>query len=263
MNPTVGDAPADLSSAARGRLQMALHGVRLIGWARHDSSREPACARNCHHLLMVRRTPGGESLAVGVYAQLRTDILERLLVPGERLKPVELAQRLGVSVNVMREALALLAAQNLIRVERNRGFHVTSLSAEMLTDLRVARRINEGAALRLAVERGGVSWESEIVATHHRMATQPVYRGGDPATRSNDWAGAHAAFHVALLEGGGNQVLLDICGRLSDAAQLYPASPDDTARTRRDVAAGHKALLGAALAHHADRAVALLEAHLN
>jgi len=107
-----------------------------------------------------------------------------------------------------------------------------------------------------------VSWEPQIVAAHHRMASQPVYRAGDPAPRSNDWAGAHAAFHTTLLEAGGNQVLLDICGRLSDAAQLDQGWPGDTDRTRRDVAAEHKALLAAALAHQADRAVALLEAHL-
>jgi len=100
--------------------------------------------RNCHALLMVRRTAGGESLAAGVYAQLRIDILDRRLAPGQRLKPAELGQRFGVSVNVMHEALTLLAAQNLIRIERNHGFHVTTLSAEELDDLTAARTINEG-----------------------------------------------------------------------------------------------------------------------
>ncbi len=212
---------------------------------------------------MVRRTAGGESLAAGVYAQLRIDILDRRLAPGQRLKPAELGKRFGVNVNVMREALTLLAAQNLIRIERNHGFHVTTLSREVLDDLTAARTINEGAALRLAVERGGVSWESEIVAAHHRMASQPMYRADDPATRSNDWAAAHITFHNTLIEAGDNRVLLDICGRLSDAAQLYRAWPGGRGQTRREVAAEHKALLNAALAHEADQAVALLEAHIN
>jgi len=75
--------------------------------------------RDCHHLLMAGRPGTGESVAARVHAQLRIDILERRLTPGAQLKPAELAKRLGVSVNVIREALALLAAQNPARVERN------------------------------------------------------------------------------------------------------------------------------------------------
>jgi len=62
--------------------------------------------RDCHHLLMAGRPGTGESLAAGVHAQLRIGILDRRLTPGAQLKPAELAKRLGVSVNVMREALA-------------------------------------------------------------------------------------------------------------------------------------------------------------
>ncbi len=210
---------------------------------------------------MAGRPGSGESVAAGVYAQLRLDTLDRRLIPGERLKPAELAKRLGVSVNVIREALALLAAQNLVRVERNRGFYVTTLSPEARTDLTAARKINEGAALRLAVERGGTDWESEIIAAHHRTATQPVHQPDDPATRTNDWTAAHRAFHHTLIEAAGNHVLLEICQRLSDAAQLYRAwSGRD--ESGRDVPAEHKALLDAALARQAGRAVAVFEAHI-
>ncbi len=203
----------------------------------------------------------GLSRAAGVHAQLRIDILERRLTPGERFKPAELAKRLGVSVNVMREALALLAAHNLVRVERNRGFYVTALSPETRTDLTAARKLNEGAALRLAVERGGADWQSEILAAHHRMASQPMHRPDDPATRTSDWTAAHRAFHHTLIEAADNHVLLEICQRLSDAAQLYRAwSGRD--ETGRDVPAEYKALLDAALARQAQRAVAVFEAHI-
>ncbi|HVU92296.1 MAG TPA: GntR family transcriptional regulator, partial [Jatrophihabitans sp.] len=171
---------------------------------------------------MVKKA-GGESLAVDVYARLRTDIFDRRLAPGERLKPVELGERFGVSISVMREALGLLAAQDLVRIERNRGFHVTTLSASRLNDLTVARKINEGGALRLSVERGTVTWESEVLAAHHRLSSQPMYLPGEPRTRNNEWAAAHIAFHHKLIEACGNSVLIDICDRLSDSAELYRA----------------------------------------
>jgi len=211
----------------------------------------------------VVKRAGGESLAVDVYGQLRVDIFDRRFAPGERLRPIELGRRFGVSISVMREALGLLAAQNLVRIERNRGFHVTTLSEQVLNDLTVARKINEGAALRLAVERGGVSWESEVLAAHHRMASQPMYLPNDPTMRNNDWAVAHIAFHYKLIEACGNQVLLDICVRLSDAAELYRAWSGSGGDSCRDVAAEHKSLLDAALAHEAERAVALFEAHVD
>jgi DNA-binding GntR family transcriptional regulator len=211
----------------------------------------------------VVKRAGGESLAVDVYDQLRIDIFDRRFAPGERLRPIELGERFGVSISVMREALGLLAAQNLVQIERNRGFHVITLSPEVLADLTLVRKINEGAALRLSVERGGVTWESEVLAAHHRMVSEPMYLPGDPTTRNNDWAVAHIAFHYKLIEACGNPVLLDICARLSDAAELYRAWSGGPGRTKRDVPAEHQALLDAALAHDADHAVALFEAHVD
>lgn len=212
---------------------------------------------------MAKRT-GSETLAVNVYEQLRWSILHRALAPGERLKPVELGQRFGVSLGVMREALSLLAAQNLVRLDRNRGCHVVSLSLTELANLTAARKLNEGAALRLSVLRGGVTWESEVLAAHHRMATRPMFQPGDPNARNEEWAVAHLAFHHALIVQCGNPILLDICDRLSDAAELYRAwSSAGTNELHRDVAGEHQGLLDAALTHDADLAITLFEAHLD
>lgn len=211
---------------------------------------------------MVKRA-GGESLAVDVYDQLRIDIFDRRFAPGERLKPIELGARFGVSISVLREALGLLAAQNLVRVERNRGFHVTTLSADALTNLTFVRKLNEGAALRLAVERGGVDWESEVLAAHHRLISEPMYLPGEPKTRNHDWAIAHTAFHYKLIEACDNPILLEICVRLSDAAELYRAWSTTPNPVKRSVPGEHKALLDAALAHDADGAVTSYEAHVD
>ncbi len=215
---------------------------------------------------MAKRT-GAESLAVDVYDQLRADIFDRRFAPGERLKPAALGGRFGVSISVMREALGLLAAQNLVHIERNRGFHVITLSPDALADLTLARKINEGAAIRLSVERGGVGWESEVLAAHHRMSSEPVYRPDDLQRRNNDWAAAHIAFHYKLIEACGSPVLLDICTRLSGAAELYRAWSGAWAEgrqpVRRDIATEHRELMEAALAHDAGLAVQLFGAHVD
>ncbi len=212
---------------------------------------------------MAKRT-GSETLAVNVYEQLRSAILNGGFAPGERLKPVELGRGFGVSLGVMREALSLLAAHDLVRIDRNRGCQVTQLSLEALANLTFTRRITEGAALRLSVERGGVTWESEVLAAHHRMASLPRFSPEHDTLRNEEWARAHLDFHATLIESCGNPVLLDICARLSDAAELYRAwSGPGTREIHRDVAGEHQALLDSALAHDADRAVTLFEAHID
>lgn len=204
-----------------------------------------------------------ESLAVKAYQELRLAILNRDLTPGERLKPAELATTMGVSLGVVREAMSLLAAKNLVEVHRNRAFHVTTLSMEDLANLTYARIVNEGAALRLAVERGGVTWESEVLAAHHRMASLPMFAPGSDAHINPEWAKAHIAFHRKLIDACGNPILLDICDRLSDAAELYRAWSGARGREAgRDVAAEHRGLCDAVLAHDADRAVTLFEEHV-
>ncbi|UOZ02835.1 GntR family transcriptional regulator [Amycolatopsis sp. WQ 127309] len=211
---------------------------------------------------MAKRA-GGESLAVMVYEQLRSAILNGDRPPGERLKPGELGEQYGVSLSVVREALGLLGAKDLVQVDRNRGFHVTPLSLRALNDLTEARVVNEGAALRLSVERGGVTWESEVLAAHHRLSVQPMLLPGDQPRRNEEWALAHLAFHRTLIEACGNAVLLDICARLSDAAEVYRAwSATGTRELHRDVAGEHKGLLDAALAHDTEAAETLFAAHV-
>jgi DNA-binding GntR family transcriptional regulator len=212
---------------------------------------------------MAKRA-GGESLAVLVYGRLRSAILNGELAPGARLKPAELSALHEVSLSVVREALGLLAAKDLVQVDRNRGFRVTPLSLRALTDLTEARAINEGSALRLSVRRGGIAWESEVLAAHHRLAGPPMILPGPPARRNEEWARAHLEFHHTLIKACGNTVLLDICARLSDAAELYRAWSGPGGEERhRDVAGEHQGLVEAALAHDADLAVARFEAHVD
>jgi DNA-binding GntR family transcriptional regulator len=184
---------------------------------------------------MAKRA-GGESLAVDVFSRLRTEILNRGFAPGQRLKSTELAERFGVSISVLREALGLLAAQHLVRIDRNRGFHVVELSVRRLDELTVARKVNEGAALRLSVTAGDVTWESEVLAAHHLMASQPMVVQGERLLRNEEWARAQMSSRIGSVQGG---------------EQMH-----------RDVAGEHRALLEAALAHDAERAVSLLDAHV-
>jgi DNA-binding GntR family transcriptional regulator len=99
------------------------------------------------------------------------------------------------------------------------------------------------------------------------MASEPIYRPDDPHARNPAWVAAHIAFHDKLIDACGSPLLLDICRRLSDAAELYRAWSGAWAEgrppVRRDIATEHRQLMEAALAHDAELAVQLFEAHVD
>ena len=197
-----------------------------------------------------------------VYAELRADILAGRQPPGTRLPFAELTARYQASMGVVREALTRLAAEGLVDSEPQYGHRVMPLSAADLNHLTDARRAIETLVLGQAIEHGGVAWESEVLAAHHRLERTPQMAAGDPGRLSEDWITAHAAYHDTLLSGCPNPRLLAIAGSLRDAAELYRRWSVALARSDRDVAAEHRGILDAVLAHDAGKATTALAEHI-
>lgn len=197
-----------------------------------------------------------------VYAALRSDILGGRQQPGSRLPFADLSSRYLASMGVVREALTRLQGEGLVESEPQFGFTVVSISADNLRHLTEARCAIEGLVLRGSIEHGDLAWESALLAAHHRLDRTPQLAADDPGRLSDEWAAAHAAFHLALLAGSPNPVLLGTAVSLRDSAELYQrlSVPEDN--SHRDIPAEHRALLNAALAHDADAAVELLCSHI-
>src|SRR6185437_17043218 len=111
-----------------------------------------------------------------VYDVLRSELLNGGLRPGQKLKMVELTERFGVSQSVIREALTRLTEQGLLVATPQRGFRVRDLSIEDIAELTETRVQVESLALRLAVDRGDLQWETGVLAAHHRLERTPVTR---------------------------------------------------------------------------------------
>src|SRR6201994_4830140 len=114
-----------------------------------------------------------------VYEVIRSELLNGGLRPGQKLKMVELTERFGVSQSVIREALTRLTEQGLLVATPQRGFRVRDLSIEDIAELTETRIQVESLALRLAVQRGDLQWETGILAAHHRLDPTP----GTPGAR--------------------------------------------------------------------------------
>ncbi|MFK4296596.1 DNA-binding GntR family transcriptional regulator [Arthrobacter sp. GAS37] len=201
---------------------------------------------------------GGER----VRDQIRLDILNGRWGPGTKLQPASLAVMYDTSTTVIREALTRLTGENMISVEPNRGFFVQQVTFHELADLTELRCRIEAFAVELAVERGDLVWESNVIASHHTLSRTPRRNESDPEHVSEAWAVAHRAFHAKLLEACGVPMVIDLSRQLSDFTEIYRrwAAPS-TAATARDVEREHVEILNAVLERDAQQAAALLRAH--
>lgn len=195
-----------------------------------------------------------------VFDSLRADILAGVHAPGVKLKFADLADRYQASVSVLREALARLAEQRLVESEPRVGFRVVGLSGADLQDLTRTRIEIESLAIRHAIAEADLAWESELLASHHRLDRTPMLTDTDPRRISDEWEEAHAAFHRALVSGCGSVWLVAIADNLRDCSELYRRW-SGAREPGRDVAAEHQLILDSALARDDDAAVAALVDH--
>ena len=73
--------------------------------------------------------------AEAIARHLREEIVTGRLAPGTVIKDAELAERLGVSITPVREAIVLLSAEGLIDISPNRTRRVTDVSQKNALEL--------------------------------------------------------------------------------------------------------------------------------
>lgn len=194
--------------------------------------------------------------------QVRLGILHGDWRPGARLQPVELARTFETSTTVVREALSLMVGDGLVVSRPNHGFFVPELDLEELKVITELRCRTEEFGGQLACQNGDLQWEVDLTAAHHRLARSPRRLASDPGRINPDWASAHHAFHLAILQGSGSASIAKLAANLADATELYRRwAAATTSATRRDVEAEHAEILEAALARDGSRLGNLLRVH--
>jgi DNA-binding GntR family transcriptional regulator len=155
-----------------------------------------------------------ETLSAQAYRALRQAILSRRYPPGARLVVRELAESLGLSPTPIKEALAALAREGLVRSVPHRGYQVPSLSAGEIQEIYELRDALEGLAARLAAQRGGPELAQSLEETLNRQ--REAARAGDLEAYGN----LDLAFHRLLWEASGNQRLRRMAENLDGQVRL-------------------------------------------
>jgi len=195
-----------------------------------------------------------------VYGKLRADILRGVLLPSERLRVNDIAERYECGAIPMREALNRLAAEHLVVYSEQRGFAVAPISRADLVDLAKARSLFTEVAMREAVLNGDAAWEERVLLAHHRLKKVPRYLSLEPPRPNTAFDDPHREFHSALISGCGSQWVVSLCERLFDHAERYRNFSRRLAVVPREDE--HQQIVDAALARRLKETVALSKRHV-
>ncbi|WBB68648.1 GntR family transcriptional regulator [Micromonospora sp. WMMD812] len=149
------------------------------------------------------------SAAERAYRYLKGAILEQVYPGGLLVSEGEIAEATGVSRTPVREALLRLEAEGLVKLYPKRGALIRPVSAREITDVIEARRLVElHAAERVWPRRAELKadlgrWLAEMRTAH---------AAGDLTALM----AADRAFHAAVVDAAGNEILAELYQRLRD-----------------------------------------------
>jgi GntR family carbon starvation induced transcriptional regulator len=208
------------------------------------------------------RAAGGESVVQTLVQKMREDIVHCSLRPGERMRFDDLRERYGASVGTLREALALMLSDGLVRLEEGRGFSVAPVSPEDLADLVEVRVDIECRAMRDAIRLGDDAWEARVLTCFHLLSKVEDATASQPALPQPVWTARHHEFHEALVSACQSPRVLQFRKILFDQAHRYRRLSMAFRQKRKQVGE-HRLLLEAAALHRdPDAACKLVEDHI-
>jgi GntR family transcriptional regulator, carbon starvation induced regulator len=209
-----------------------------------------------------KRTKRETTLASDITEELRRDIISGSLAPGGKIRLREVAERFGVGMSPVREALNRLSRDRLVNQSDLRGFRVAPISEGELDELMRARCWLNETGLRESIKRGDAAWEEAVLLSFHRLSRVPDRLPLSRTAVNPEWEAAHRVFHRSLLEACGSRWVVEFCDQLFDVADIYRhvarASPEASMREPIDE---HRAIMEATIARDADKAVDLLNRH--
>lgn len=151
------------------------------------------------------------SLARRVAAHAAQRIVERSIPAGHLLTEAELSLEMGVSRTPSREAMLQLARWGLVRLMPKKGAVVTAITFEERRDLLATRGLFERGALESLTSTPGKLTELSSSLNQPLQAQRAAIASGDLL----GFASADFAFHAALVQAGGNNVLTDLLTELA------------------------------------------------
>jgi GntR family transcriptional regulator, carbon starvation induced regulator len=204
---------------------------------------------------------GQRTLTHDAYHRLRADIVCGRRKPGEKLRPEHLKQDYGVGAATMREALAMLIADNLVVSQQQLGFRVSPMSLADFSDLTDMRVLIECHAVSRSIALGDDEWEGNLSAAFHRL-TRAEERRETIEGGADHWEVCNKKFHQVLVTACDSPRTVQMLDTLYRQSERYRRITMFNIPVERDVHNEHEAIFRAALNRDEKQAKQAIEHHI-
>jgi DNA-binding GntR family transcriptional regulator len=191
------------------------------------------------------------------YRSIREQILSGEQRGGEWLRESDLAASIGVSRTPVREALRRLAAEGLVRHERNRGVQVQSWTLKDLADVYALRSLIEPWACGMAAVGGAAD-----VDLLQQLADDMTAAAARPRPDLDVLTELNSRFHSAILEASGNDRIRTLLASLVQMPLVWRTFSHYTPEELRRSLTHHHELVDAMRAGNATWAESVMRAHI-
>jgi DNA-binding GntR family transcriptional regulator len=194
-------------------------------------------------------------LTLQAAAQIRGLIIDRVLLPGEKILQVELAERIGVSRSPLREALRTLEAEGVVAYEANRGYVVARVGDDDLAQIYRMRALLEDELLR-SVRRPDATVLDELRELNDKLMVSIDEQDVAAVQRYN------REFHFAIFDLSPLGQIRKEVARLWQMTDIYSAAwwrrqPE----AKKRIGIEHKAIIGALRKFDLDKLVEICATH--
>ncbi|MEL6961332.1 MAG: GntR family transcriptional regulator [Pseudomonadota bacterium] len=201
-----------------------------------------------------------------MYEQLKARLVTGALAPGGKLKPVDLQKDYGCSLNTLRDVLMRLCTIGLVEFEMQKGFRATPSSQDRMRDVARFRLLLEREGAATSMERGGVAWEAELAAAHHKLShiEQRIADAGDIGAFMPLWTDAERAFHETLISASDSPLLIETFSQIYLRFRQQFAAQQHSFRNYdfEAIITEHQAIVEGALARDQAACSAAIHRHL-
>jgi DNA-binding GntR family transcriptional regulator len=196
-----------------------------------------------------------DSLMSKVVEAVHGAIIAGELTPGTLYSVNALSEELGVSRTPVREAMIQLAAQGMVRFEKNRGIRILQISAADLEEVFSLRLLLEVPATARACANFGDEDRDQLRRAYAEMSAA-AKAGDEPRLMRHD-----RRFHALLLEGSGNARLAKFVDGLRDTV-LVRGMTSPPRRSLQDIVREHAPILERVEQGDSAGAAGAMRAHL-
>ncbi|ORC35374.1 hypothetical protein B4O97_09375 [Marispirochaeta aestuarii] len=137
-----------------------------------------------------------------VYSEIKRMLIERSILPGDRIDKSELCRQLRVSLTPVNEAVKRLVGEDLIEKRGNSGFFAREYTPQYLIDFYEARAAMESMALRRCIENLDDDELFGLIDFGERL--KEVHTKGDAV----EYLRVDREFHRSILMKSGNRMFI-------------------------------------------------------